>query len=86
MYCYPIGQAYDLNTPENLPTLAISMYNKGSMLSTDDPLGKISIPLETIDPSGGEVVQWYPLEKAGRMKGVTGEVLRFEFSCYRVWF
>lgn len=51
------------------------MFHKGGILSTDEPLGKVAVPLETIDPTGtsGPSV-WYPLEKDGRMKTVSGEV------------
>lgn len=69
------GTSYDLNRNRDLPTLEVCMYHKGGILSTDEPLGKMTVPLDTIDPSGASASSsWFPLEKDGRMKIVSGEV------------
>jgi Ca2+-dependent lipid-binding protein len=58
---FTFGQAYDLNTTGDLPTLVLSMYHVGGLLQTDEAMGKVTIPLDTIDPNGGTASSWYPL-------------------------
>ena len=60
------------------------------MLQSDEPMGKISIPLDTIDPSGIQAAAFYPLAGDSRTKYAAGEVLilllMMLFSCIYVSF
>lgn len=58
---FTFGQEYDLNSSGDLPTLVLSMYHVGGLMKTDEAMGKITIPLDTIDPNGGTSSSWYPL-------------------------
>ena len=69
------GHSYDLNSSGELPTLVVKMYHKGGMLQSDEPMGKISIPLDTIDPSGIQAAAFYPLAGDSRTKYAAGEVI-----------
>ena len=64
------GASYDLNNVDVLPTLVLKVFHKGSTFSADQPMGIIEIPLDTIDPSGAPVKQWYPLAKTGELLNV----------------
>lgn len=69
-----LGNTYDLNTSEELPSIRISLFHKGSF-GSDTPLGEITIPLDSVDASGQTTYdKWRPLKISGRMKSVSGEV------------
>ena len=69
------GGSYDLNNVDVLPTLCLKVFHKGSTFSADQPMGIVEIPLDTINPTGSPMKQFYPLQKTGRMKDVAGELL-----------
>jgi hypothetical protein len=69
-----LGKTYDLNNTELLPTLCLQVFHKGSAFSSDQPLGIVEIPLDTIDPSGNPQHGWYSLQMSGRMQHVSGEL------------
>ncbi len=68
------GNNYDLNSSGELPTLVLSVYHKGGYLMSDEFMGKAVIPLDTIDPNGGEARGRYPLSGDSRKTQITGEV------------
>jgi hypothetical protein len=70
-----LGQHYELNNPDALPTVRVEVFSKASsMLSSDTPLGYAEIPLSTIPADGSPATQWYPLQKLPKMKAISGEV------------
>jgi len=68
------GNTYNLDTEDNLPTLQIELFHKGQHSVSDALMGVINISLDTIDSLGQVTDLWYPLETAGRLKTVSGDV------------
>ena len=64
--------------------VVISIFNRCVICCiklSEEPLGQVTIPLDTIDSKGAQMDRWYTLELAGRMKTVSGELhLRLNFS------
>ena len=78
---FTFGKFADLNSALNLPSLSISVFHKAAFSVSETPLGIATIYLDTIDPNGDVTDLWYPLEKSGRMKQVSGQIhVRLKFS------
>ena len=68
------GTKYDLDTTDELPSISIAMFHKGTYSVSEVPLGALTVHLDHVDPAGQVTEQSYPLELSGRMKTVSGEV------------
>lgn len=75
------GTNYDLDTQGELPSLKLYVYHKAAYSVSDQPMGELTIGLESIDPDGGITELAYPLEISGRMKTVSGNVRFDDFIC-----
>ena len=74
-FCSLLGQHYDLNNVDALPTLRIEVFSKNtSLIGSDTPLGFVEIPLSTIPADGSPITRWHSLQKMPKMKQISGEV------------
>lgn len=72
------GDSYDLDSEENLPTLVVTIYHKGTYSVSEVFLGQVEIDLKDITTTSRDM--WYSLEPDAKHLDVTGEVrlsLRF---------
>ena len=74
MKCIVAGAKYDLDTSDELPSLSIAMFHKGAYSVSEQPLGVLTVNLDTIDGSGQVYEGPFSLEPVGRMKTVSGQV------------
>ena len=73
-YC-TVGENCNLRTESDSYCLLIRVFHKRSIISSDEPLGVVRIPLVTIDAMGEEADAWYDLSVAHtRIKNATGQV------------
>ncbi|GMH60673.1 hypothetical protein TrST_g7550 [Triparma strigata] len=54
------------------PTLVLNMFDSDTFSSED--MGRVTIPLGTIDQSGGTVERWFKLENTDKADNITGEI------------
>ena len=72
---FTFGQEYDLNTDGELPTIVVTLYHQAGYLQSDECMGRVAIPLDTVDPAGVTASAWYPLVGDARSKyHASGEV------------
>jgi hypothetical protein len=74
------GHHYIMDTDE-LPEIELKLFHR-SMLTSEIPLGKVTLNLMSVDTSGREFLEvWMDVEKHGRMKEVSGMIrVRLQFS------
>ena len=79
---FTFGNGFDLDSVGDLPTLVLKMYHKAGYMMTDEFMGKVSIPLDMVDPSGNPSSGWYPVVGDARSKfQASGEIfLTMKFS------
>eukprot|EP00981_Chlorochromonas_danica_P000154 scaffold46_cov196-Ochromonas_danica.AAC.4 len=79
---FEIGQFYNMDVTEDLPSLNVTVYHKAPYSVSETPLGMVNIPLDSVDRMGEQTLdEWFPLRVVGRMKTVSGEIhLRLKFN------
>ncbi|GMH93018.1 hypothetical protein TrST_g3840 [Triparma strigata] len=71
---FVFGKKVSLAEVESQPTLRLTIFDSDTFSSEE--MGKIEIPLPSIDQSTTMTSKWFPLEKSEKMKkDVTGQVL-----------